>query len=64
LYIDNGSFIFESKEDMTKGVSILYQQMKRFGLLMHIGKDGSKSKTEALYTPPPERRPQRLAGAR
>jgi hypothetical protein len=27
--------------------------MRRFGLLMHIGKDGGKSKTEALYIPPP-----------
>jgi hypothetical protein len=52
LYVDDGSFIFETKEDMQKGASILYHHMKRFGLLMHIGKDGSKSKMEALYIPP------------
>jgi hypothetical protein len=52
LYVDDSSFIFETKEDMQKGASILYHHMKRFGLLMHIGKDGSKSKMEALYIPP------------
>jgi hypothetical protein len=52
LYVDNGSFIFESKKDMAKGAMILYHHMKWFGLLMHIGKGGSKSKTEALYIPP------------
>ena len=38
---------------MAKGMSILYHHMKRFGLLMHVGKNGGKSKTEALYIPPP-----------
>jgi hypothetical protein len=37
---------------MTKGASILYHHMKRFGFLMHIGKNRSKSKMEALYIPP------------
>jgi hypothetical protein len=55
LYVGDGSFIFKSKEDMRKGVSILYHHMKIFGLLMHIGKDGGKSKTEVLYTPPRNR---------
>jgi hypothetical protein len=44
---------FESKEDMSKGTSILYHHMKHFGLLMHIGRNGGKLKTEALYIPPP-----------
>jgi hypothetical protein len=52
LYGDDGSFIFESKEDMAKGTSIIYHHMKRFGLLMHTRTDGGKSKTEALYIPP------------
>jgi hypothetical protein len=53
LYVDDGSFMFETKEDMKKGATVLYHHMKRFGLLMHIGKDGGKSKTEALYIAPP-----------
>jgi hypothetical protein len=64
LYVDDGSFIFKSKEDMRKRASILYHHMKRFGLLVHIGKDESKSKTEALYIPPQEWRPQRLTESR
>jgi hypothetical protein len=53
LYVDDGSFMFKSKADMQKGASILFHHMKRFGLLMHIGRDGGKSKTEALYIPAP-----------
>jgi hypothetical protein len=36
LYVDNRSFIFESKRDTANGSMILYHHMKRFGLLMHI----------------------------
>ena len=53
LYVDDGSFMFESKADLKKGTAILYHHMKRFGLLMHLGRDGGKSKTEALYIAPP-----------
>ena len=53
LYVDNGYFLFETKEDLAKEATIIYHHMKRFGLLMHIGKNGSKSKTEALFIPPP-----------
>jgi hypothetical protein len=52
LYVDDGSFMFESRTDMKKGTgAILYHHMRRFGLLMHIGRDGGKLKTEALYIP-------------
>jgi hypothetical protein len=37
LYVDDGSFLFESKQDMAKGTTILFHHMRRFGLLMHIG---------------------------
>jgi hypothetical protein len=30
LYGDDGSFIFETKEDMAKGASILYHHMKMY----------------------------------
>jgi hypothetical protein len=54
LYVDDGSFIFESNKDMAKGATtILYHNMKRFRLLMHIRKGSSKSKMEALYIPLP-----------
>ena len=53
LYVDDGVFIFDSKNDMEKGARILKTHMARFGLIMHIGRDGKKSKTEAVYFPPP-----------
>jgi hypothetical protein len=53
LYVDDGMFVFETKRDMIKGAEILRKHMLRFGLLMHYGKDEKKSKTEAVYFPPP-----------
>jgi hypothetical protein len=53
LYVDDGSFFFETKQDMAKGTMILFHHMQRFRLLMHIGKDEKKVKTKALSTPPP-----------
>ena len=31
---------------------MLYEHFKTFGLTMHIGHDGKKSKTEAMYISP------------
>jgi hypothetical protein len=52
LYVDDGSFLFKTKQDMAKGTTILFHHIQRFRLLMHIGRNGSKSKTEALFIPP------------
>jgi hypothetical protein len=38
---------------MIKGAEIVRKHMTRFGLFMHFGRDGKKSKTEAVYFPPP-----------
>jgi hypothetical protein len=52
--MDDGSFIFESKEAMAKNDNPVppYKKVQTTSA-MHIGKDGGKSKTEVLYTPPP-----------
>jgi exonuclease III len=52
LYVDDGAFIFTSRRDMIKASRIIHQTMARFGLIMHIGRDGKPSKTEAMYHPP------------
>ena len=52
LYVDDGAFIFTNKTDMIKAAEIIYKHFARFGLIMHIGRDGKKSKTEAMYFPP------------
>jgi hypothetical protein len=46
-------FVFDKKSDMEKGTEILRKHMAQFGLFMHYGKDGNKSKTEAVSFPPP-----------
>jgi hypothetical protein len=67
LYVDDGMFIFDKRSDMIKVTVIVRKHMLRFGLLMHFGKDGKKSKTEGQqYTShhqesrQPRRTPQSL----
>lgn len=57
LFADDCALLFNTREDMVKGANYLYNHLRRFGLLMHIGKGIGKSaiasKTEAMYFPPP-----------
>ena len=48
LYVDDGSFIFNTCEDLKKGLNLVYKHFARFGLEMHIGKGETKSKTECV----------------
>eukprot|EP00559_Dactyliosolen_fragilissimus_P001762 CAMPEP_0184862080 /NCGR_PEP_ID=MMETSP0580-20130426/6610_1 /TAXON_ID=1118495 /ORGANISM="Dactyliosolen fragilissimus" /LENGTH=561 /DNA_ID=CAMNT_0027359803 /DNA_START=327 /DNA_END=2009 /DNA_ORIENTATION=+ len=51
LYVDDGAFLFNNKEDLSKGANIIFKQFKKFGLTMHVGSDGTytDSKTEAVH---------------
>jgi hypothetical protein len=51
LYLDDGSFLFASRDDMIKGLEIINNTFAQLGLEMHVGSDGKKSKTEAMYFP-------------
>jgi hypothetical protein len=51
LYIDDGSFIFQSRTDLINGLEIINNIFKAMGLEMHVGKGETKSKTEAMYFP-------------
>ena len=53
LFVDDGAFIFESREDLTKGLEILKKVFDYFGLEMHLGKGNKASKTECVYFPEP-----------
>ncbi|MCP4745472.1 MAG: hypothetical protein GY874_04910 [Desulfobacteraceae bacterium] len=53
LYIDDGAFIFNSRKDLIKGVNLINDMFKKFGLEMHIGRNGKASKTECIFFPPP-----------
>ena len=51
LYVDDGAFIFKSREDMTNGLTLLYHHFGRLGLEMHIGHRATTSKTECTFFP-------------
>ena len=53
LFVDDGAFVFESREDLTKGLEILIKVFDYFGLEMHLGKGDKASKTECVYFPAP-----------
>lgn len=53
LYVDDGAFIFSSRSEMSKGLELVYRHFARFGLEMHIGRDGVDSKTECVFFPAP-----------
>ena len=48
MYADDGAFIFDSRQDLEKGTETIFQVAKLFGLSCHCGRDGKKSKTEAM----------------
>ena len=43
LYIDDGAFVFESRTDIEKGITLLSDHFDRFGLEMHIGMKPTKT---------------------
>ncbi len=36
LYVDDGAFPFGTREDLKKGMELVYHKFGRFGLEMHI----------------------------
>ena len=53
LYVDDGAFPFGSRDDLKRGMELVYHHFGRFGLEMHIGRGASPSKTECVFFPPP-----------
>jgi hypothetical protein len=51
FYADDGAFLFESRDDAEETLNIMYPEFKRFGMQIHIGRNGVRSKTEALFVP-------------
>jgi hypothetical protein len=52
LYVDNGAFPFDTRESLSQGMTLVHRHFARFGLEMHIGRNGGKSKTECVFFPP------------
>jgi hypothetical protein len=53
LYVDDGAFPFGTREDLQRGMELVYRHFARFGMEMHIGRGSSESKTEYVFFPPP-----------
>jgi len=53
LFADDCAVLFESREDMIEGMEYLYKHLRRFGLHMHLGRNGQASKTESMFFPRP-----------
>jgi hypothetical protein len=51
LYVDDNTFLFETRNYMTRGSQVIYGHYAGFGLVMHTGIEGKTSKTEALHIP-------------
>ena len=49
LYVDNGTFPFEDRYQLAKGVQLIYDHFKQYGLEMHIGKGVKPSKAECVF---------------
>eukprot|EP00978_Attheya_sp_CCMP212_P035207 scaffold151694_cov29-Attheya_sp.AAC.1 len=46
LYVDDGAMLFDNREDLEAGMTLLFTHFARFGLEMHIVCEDKKSKTE------------------
>jgi hypothetical protein len=55
LYADDAVLFFNSRGDLKKGASCLYEHLLKFGLTMRIGTGATASKTEAMFFPQPRR---------
>ena len=51
LFIDDGAFMFNSKEQLIKGADLIYEHFRKFGLKMHVGENNIASKTEVMHFP-------------
>ena len=53
LFADDCALFFNTRTHLVIGTTYLYNHLRKFGLLMHIGNGDVASKTEAMYFPPP-----------
>ena len=51
LYADDGAFLLTSRADVDVALPRMFSVLKAFGLSMHVGRNGLKAKTEAVFYP-------------
>jgi hypothetical protein len=53
LFADDCALFFNTRSDLITGTSYLFNHLRKFGLLMHVGNGSVLSKTEAMFFPSP-----------
>jgi hypothetical protein len=53
LYADDKTKLADWRENLQNNLELIFSVFKQFGLICHVGRNGSKSKTEAMYFPAP-----------
>ena len=53
LYVDDGAFTVENRDQLTRVLNLIYQHFTRFGLEIHVGRGKKASKTECVFFLPP-----------
>ena len=48
-HVDDGCFLFATKEHLEKAAQQLFDHFTKFGLQMHVGTETNKSKMEAMH---------------
>ena len=51
LYVDDGAFTFEDRDQLTRGLNLIYHHFTSFGLELHVGKGNKDPKTECVFFP-------------
>eukprot|EP00978_Attheya_sp_CCMP212_P039613 scaffold207669_cov57-Attheya_sp.AAC.1 len=51
LYMDDGVMLFNNREDLEAGMTLVFTHFARFGLEMNVGQNAKVSKTECMYFP-------------
>ena len=53
LFADDCAVVFENRNDMEVGMTYMIQHLARFGLMVHVGRGTTSSKTECMFFPRP-----------
>ena len=53
LFADDCAVVFDKREDMEVGMTYMIKHLSRFGLMVHVGRGTTSSKTECMFFPRP-----------
>ena len=53
FYVDDGAFTFEYRNQLSRGLNLIYHHFTGFSLEMHVGKGKKAFKTDYVFFPSP-----------